>query len=119
MSAEPHPTTTPDGDQAPFTCEVLPERNAVRVRPVGSLDIATVPVLEQQLQELRDAGFRRLILDLGRLSFMDSTGLRLALSWAAAARQDGFEIDFMPGQPMVQRLFELTGTTDRVSFIRS
>ena len=52
------PTTTPNADPSWFTtCEVLPEQDAVRVRPIGSLDIATVPVLEQQLQVLREAGF--------------------------------------------------------------
>ena len=106
-------------DDEPFECEVVPEREAVRVRPIGSLDRATAPVLEQQLEELRDAGFRRLIVDLGGLSFMDSTGLRLALRWQAVARHDGFEIGFAPGPPAVQRVFELTGVTDRVPFIES
>jgi anti-sigma B factor antagonist len=97
----------------------MPESNAVRVRPIGSLDMATLPVLERQLEELRDAGIRRLIVDLGGLSFMDSTGLRLALKWHAAASQDGFEIGFAPGPPAVQRVFELTGMTEQVPFIRS
>ncbi len=118
MSGQPHTSNRVDvGDS--LTCEVLPERDAVRVRPNGSLDVATVSVLEQQLQELREAGFRRLIVDLGGLSFMDSSGLRLALKWDADARQDGFDIGFIPGRPAVQRVFELTGTVDRVPFIRS
>jgi anti-sigma B factor antagonist len=113
---EPHPGWRPD-DQATFRCEVVPERDVVRVRAIGSLDMATAPVLEQRLEELRDAGFRRLIVDLGGLSFMDSTGLHLALKWHAAARQDGFEIGFAPGPRAVQRVFELTGLTERVPFI--
>jgi anti-sigma B factor antagonist len=97
----------------------VPERDAVHVRPIGSLDLATAPVLEQQLEELREAGFRRLIVDLGGLWFMDSTGLKLALKWRAAAQQDGFEIGFVPGTPAVQRVFELTGMTEHVPFIDS
>src|SRR5687768_1074533 len=103
MSAQPQPQPTnrwPD-DEESLRCEVVPERDAVRVRPIGSLDIATVPVLEQQLNELRQAGFRRLIVDLGGLRFMDSTGLRLALKWHHAAQHDGFEIGFAPGPPAV------------------
>jgi anti-anti-sigma factor len=75
--------------------------------------------LEQQLEELRDAGFRRLIVDLGGLWFMDSTGLQLALKWHGAARRDGFEIGFAPGPPAVQRVFKLTGMTEQVPFIDS
>jgi anti-anti-sigma factor len=78
-----------------------------------------VPVLERQLQELREAGFRRLIVDFGGLSFMDSTGLKLALKWDAAARQDGFQICFIPGPPVVQRVFEITCTGGRLPFIHS
>jgi anti-sigma B factor antagonist len=116
---QPHPATRRPDDEARLTCEVVPERHAVRVRPIGSLDIATAPVLEQQLEELRQAGFRQLIVDLGGLSFMDSTGLRIALRWHAAAQRDGFEVGFVPGPLAVQRVFELTGTSEHVPFIRS
>jgi STAS domain len=76
MSAEPrpHPPSWRLEDEGSLRCEVVPERDVVYVRPIGSLDLATVAVLEQQLKELREAGFRRLIVDLGGLLFMDSTG---------------------------------------------
>jgi anti-sigma B factor antagonist len=121
VSAErqPQPTSWPPEDEASFRCEVVPERDVVHVRPIGSLDLATVPVLAQQLEELREAGFRRLIVDLGGLRFMDSSGLHLALRWHAAAQQDGFEIGFTPGPPAVQRVFELAGMSERLPFIRS
>ena len=121
MSADrqPHPTNWQLVEhEASLRCEVVPERDAVRVCPIGSLDMATVRVHEQQLEELREAGFRRLIVDLGGLCFMDSTGLRLALKWHAAAQEDGFEIGFAPGPPAVQRVFELTGTSEHVPFTR-
>jgi anti-sigma B factor antagonist len=120
MSAEPQPHTTtwrPE-DEASLRCEVVPQRDVVRVHPIGSLDLATAPLLDQQLQEVREAGFRRLIVDLGGLWFMDSTGLRLVLEWHAAAQQDGFEIGFAPGPPDVQRVFELTGASKYVPFVR-
>ena len=118
MSLQRHPTE-PQAEASPLVCGVMRERDVVRVRLVGSLDLATAPVLEQQLQELIDGGDRRLIVDLSRLSFMDSTGLRLALNWDAAAPRDGFEIGFVPGPPAIQRVFEITGTTDVVPFLRA
>jgi anti-anti-sigma regulatory factor len=51
--------------------------------------------------------------------FMDSTGVHLALKWHAAAQQDGFEIGFAPGPPAVRRVFELTGVSEHLPFIRS
>jgi anti-anti-sigma factor len=118
VEPQPHPTNWRREDEA-LTCEVVPERDVVRVRLIGSLDLETVPVLDRQLEELREAGFRRLIVDLGGLWFMDSTGVHLALKWDAAAQQDGFKIGFAPGPPAVQRVFELTGMTEHLPFIRS
>jgi anti-sigma B factor antagonist len=121
MSAQPQPQPTNRRleDEPPLRCEVVPERDAVHVRPIGSLDLATAPVLEHQLEELRGAGFRRLIVDLGGLWFMDSAGVHLVLEWHAAAQQDGFQIAFGPGAPAVQRVFELTGTSELLPFIHS
>ena len=119
MAAEPHAWNPLSDDRPALTCVVLQRCDAAHVHPIGVLDIATVPVLERQLQEVREAGFRRLIVDLGGLSFMDSTGLKLALKWHAAARQHGFEISFVPGEPAVQRVFEITGTSGQLPFIRS
>jgi anti-anti-sigma factor len=67
-------------DRTALACEVVPERELVRVRPVGELDMATVPVLEAQIRELRGAGFRSVVLDLRKLEFMDATGLSLILA---------------------------------------
>ena len=96
--------------------EIVPERDCVRVRPAGELDVSTVPDLRDELVELRRAGFKRLILDLSKLEYIDSTGLRLVLHLDAEARQDGFELRLVPGGAAVQRVFELTDTADRLPF---
>jgi anti-sigma B factor antagonist len=118
MSAKLHPRQFEPADEL-LRCEVVPERGGVRICPLGALDMATAPVLEHELAELRAAGFRRLIIDLRGLRFMDSTGLRLVLRWHAAAQSDGFEVGVVPGAPAIQRVFELTGTLHLVPFLDS
>lgn len=100
----------------PFRCDVEPRRELVYVRPCGELDLLTVPVLEETLSDLATAGFDRLVLDLRGLRFLDSTGLRLILTWAAA-RSDGLSFALIRGPAPVQRLFELTGTTGVFNFV--
>jgi anti-sigma B factor antagonist len=100
----------------PFRCEVEPDRASVFVRPVGELDLSTVPIVQAQLAELEAAGFTRLVLDLRQLRFLDSSGLRLLIDWDARARADGVEMTVIPGPPAVQRLFDLAGVTDRLRF---
>jgi anti-sigma B factor antagonist len=119
LSAKPHPSRLDLGNQESLRCDVLPERDLVRVRPVGTLDMANAPMLDEQLSELRDAGFRELIVDLRRLAFMDSSGLRLLLRWHAESRSNGFSLSFVPGAPEIQRVFDLTGMTDRLPFTDS
>jgi anti-sigma B factor antagonist len=115
MSTEPQPWDTMPPEE-PFRCEVTPERDAVRVRPVGELDMDTAPVLEAQMRELRDEGVRRLILDLRGLLFIDSTGLHLILHYDAEARRDGFALELVPGNRAVQRVFEVSGVAAHLPF---
>ena len=70
-----------DGDD--FAVQVIPDRATVTVRPRGELDLATAGHVDAVLEELRESGFDRIVLDLGALRFVDSAGLHLALQWMA------------------------------------
>lgn len=83
--------------------------DAMCVTPEGELDLATVDQLEDALRRLHDAGTRSLVLDLRKLTFMASTGLRLMLRWHEFARRDGFEFRIVDGPPIVRRVFDITG----------
>src|SRR5690242_14722074 len=104
----------PSGDR--FSCEVVPERDHVRVAPVGELDMASCPALEQTIRELRDAGSDYIVLDLRQLRFLDSTGLRLLLGLSAAARENSHRLELIEGPPQVQRVIQLTRTRSVLPF---
>lgn len=99
----------------PFRCEVDPDRESVIVRPVGELDLATAPIVDAQLSELVGAGFDSVVLDLRKLRFLDSTGLRLLLTWEARSRSQGVGLRVLPGPPAVQRVFDVAGVTHIVN----
>jgi anti-sigma B factor antagonist len=117
MSPGPQPADHPPPDAEGLGCEIVRDGAAATVRVSGALDIATVPILEAELRELRQAGFRRLVLDLSGLGFMDAAGLRCILERDAEARQDGFSVALIAGPRAVQRVFELTGTAARLAFV--
>jgi anti-sigma B factor antagonist len=96
--------------------EVHPERDSVRVVPVGELDIATVGEIDARLRELNQAGCRHLVLDLRQLTFMDSSGLRMILEWDGRARGDGISFAVSPAPAAVQRMFEVAGVLDQLPF---
>ena len=103
----------------PFHVDVKPERDQVTVAPRGELDMATVGVVDRELRRLHETGFATIVLDLGGLSFMDSSGLHLVMRWAAEASRDSFRFELEPGQPQVQRLFELTAVKDELPWRQS
>lgn len=105
------------GDLEPFRIEVEPSRDVVRVIPVGDLDLATTGNLREEIDRLHEVGFNRLVLDLRRLRFMDSTGLRLILEIDAGSRSDGWDFSLVRGPDAVQRLFEITNLTERLDFV--
>jgi anti-sigma B factor antagonist len=113
------PVSNADGleELEPFRIEVEPSRDVVRVVPVGELDLATAGTLRQEVDRLHEAGFNRLVLDLRRLRFMDSTGLRLVLEIDAGSRNEGWDFSLVRGPEAVQRLFEVTNLTGRLDFV--
>jgi anti-anti-sigma factor len=100
----------------PFHCKVIPEGDHVIVAPHGELDMATVGAIEAELARVRRSGADHVVLDLGGLTFMDSSGLNLVSRWVAESSDDGFRFELEPGPPAVQRVFELAAMTDRLPF---
>lgn len=99
--------------------EVLlePDRESIRVIVVGELDMATVPVLHDELVDVVDIGFKHVIVDLRRLEFIDSSGLHEVLASHDRSRREGWELSIIQGPPAVRRLFELTATADLLPFV--
>jgi anti-sigma B factor antagonist len=100
----------------PFAIEVRPDRDRVHVAPAGDIDLLTAPQVENRVTELARAGFRRVVVDLRAVEFIDSTGLRLLLTLDEQSRADGWALSIVQGPANVRRLFEITGTLDALPF---
>jgi anti-anti-sigma factor len=59
-----------------FECVLEPRRDTLVVRPSGELDCATRPEFEVRVDEAVEAGVAHVVLDLRRVTFVDSSGLR-------------------------------------------
>lgn len=102
--------------RSPLQVEVWPQRDHVRVVPVGELDVATVGELDDQLQDLRSSGFQNIVLDLRELTFLDSTGIALIVGQHDFARQDQYEFSLIAGPPAVQRTLGICGLLEHLTF---
>lgn len=91
---------------------VVSENTAV-VRVAGELDLATAPELSNILQGLeRECG--RIVLDVSGLTFIDSTGLRLAVIEHDHATMDGFEFAIAGAAGPVLEVLRVTGLDVRL-----
>ncbi len=102
--------------EPPFTCEVEIAAERAWVRLAGELDLATVPALDARLERLADGGEREIFVDLGELSFIDSSGLHLLVKWSRRAIEEGVAFSLGPGPPAVQRVFSLAGVEHLLPF---
>jgi anti-anti-sigma factor len=92
-----------------------PDPDQVCLQLKGELDLATASVARDRFAELKRRG-GHLVLDLRRLSYIDSTGLNLVLRLAAESTRDGWDLSLIPGSSVVQRVFKLTGTEGHLPF---
>ena len=107
----------PDAVPPAFRLDVVPERDVVRVCPVGDIDISTAGSIREQIDALVSDGFTHVILDLRDTRFLDSTGLRLAVDVGSWAAQDGFDFGIIEGPAAVQRAFEVAGLRSQLPFV--
>ncbi len=101
-------------EEIAFSVDTATADGRAVVTPRGELDMATQEQLRTALAEA--ARFGVVVLDLGELRFLDTSGLRLILETAEASRRDGFRFAVRPGAEPVQRLFEVAGVMDLVPF---
>jgi anti-anti-sigma factor len=82
----------------------------------GELDLDGAERVTEELVRAEGTDARRIILDLSRLRFIDSTGIRLILAAHGRSRADGDRLALIRGPRSVHRVFELTGIDDRLPF---
>jgi anti-anti-sigma factor len=117
-----HKTATTGPDTRPLAPASLAMRELVSgdgtltLTLDGELDMLTSPRLAERLAEARGAGTDA-VVDLRGVRFMDSTGLRIVLDAHFEAAHSGCALALIQGPPHVRRVFEVTRTLERLTFI--
>jgi anti-sigma B factor antagonist len=105
-----------DSFRAPaFAIEAERDGARARLAVIGELDIATTPQLVAALAAL-EPGYETLVVDLSRCTFFASSGISILLDENDRAAREGFELVVIKPPPQVQRMFDLAGLDDRLTF---
>jgi anti-anti-sigma factor len=101
--------------QPPFDIAVVETEDAVRLVLSGELDIATAPLLDAALAEAEAGSAARILVDIGGVPFIDSSGLRALIG--AADRTAADRLAVTGAGPQARRLFELSGAARRLALV--
>jgi anti-sigma B factor antagonist len=89
----------------------------VHVSLVGELDLSTVAKVQDELRRVEDAAPPTVVLDLSKLTFLDSTGLRCIVTADERARDAGRRVVIVRGPDPVQRVFSITRLEERLEMV--
>ncbi len=92
----------------------LAERDGWAVLSVGGeVDVATAPRLRERLLALVNDQRHRIVVDLGGVDFIDSTGLGVLIGALKRVRTHDGDLRLVCSEPRILKVFQITGL-DRV-----
>ena len=95
----------------------IAQRNGATILSVlGEVDLATAPLLDEQISAVEAGDATTIVVDLDRVSFMDSSGLQVLLTHVFS-EQNRSRIRLTRGSPQVVRLFTVSGMLEQLPFV--
>jgi anti-anti-sigma factor len=88
---------------------VMGEVPCARLLVVGELDYGTAPRLARLLSDLLDAGYRRIDLDLSRLTFLAAAGLNVFREATTRFDEAGGRLRLTGVTARITRILRITG----------
>lgn len=94
-----------------FRYSVAREGSEATVTASGEIDLASSPDLRRELQALLDDGVRRIVVDLGDVTFIDSSGLGVLVGVLKRIKEveGGGSLEILGLTGPVRKVFEITG----------
>lgn len=75
----------------------------------GEIDVYTAPRLREAIVTAVEAGHTKLIIDVQRVDFLDSTGLGVLVGALKRVRAEGGSLDIVCTQERILKIFQITG----------
>lgn len=98
------------GTSQALTTRIDAQDGVTGIALTGELDMATAPILNDQLTALEQDGPKAIVLDLRDLRFIDSSGLHELVRAYRRSETNGHRLMLVGASPITRRLCEITGT---------
>lgn len=84
------------------------EASITIIELAGEVDAQRSPEIKNKIKDLISEGKSRIVIDLGAVKYMDSSGLGVLVSGLKATRKENGDLKLATLQTEVQNIFELT-----------
>jgi len=101
-----------------LTLNTRSEADRTVLEVAGEVDVYTGPTLRDRISDLLDSGAHDLVVDLGKVDFIDSTGLGVLVGALNRAKELGGSLQLVCAQERVLKLLRITGL-DQVFTVRA
>ena len=98
------------GSEPLFSTRIESRNGVASLVLAGELDIATVPILEEDLAPIEGNGFAAIVLDLRELTFLDGSAVHALLAAKQRGKANGHRLVVVGAGQASRRLFDLTNT---------
>ncbi|NCC53844.1 MAG: anti-sigma factor antagonist [Spartobacteria bacterium] len=90
--------------------------DAVFMDAEGRMDAASAPNFDSQCQKWIDKGIKTIVVDLSKLEYLSSAGLRSILVIAKKLKADGGKLLFCGVKGTVKEIFDISGFSSMFEF---
>ncbi len=87
------------------------ENGYLLVKIIGEVDVYTSIDLKKELNKLVEADKKKLIIDLTKVNYMDSSGLGVLVALLKEVKKNGGELKLVNLPVSVKKIFDLTRLT--------
>ena len=94
-----------------LSLETRQEDDHTIVQIAGEIDVYSAPQLRECLANLAESGQHRLLIDLEKVDFLDSTALGVLVGGLKRARAEGGSMALVCTQERLIKIFRITGLT--------
>ena len=92
-------------------------KDTVTFKTPVRLDTVTAPKASEELKALTAVGVSRLLIDMADTEYISSMGLRTIFETQKLVQKSGGTVQVRNLQPMVKKVFEITGFAATCKFI--
>ena len=104
-------------ERDPLEIEVQQTESRALVAIAGELDTSTASYLYDALSDLELTNIRHVVLDLAKVTFMDSTGLSVIVTEHKRLNHVNGTLTIFSPPSAIRRLFEITGLTTTLDIV--